>query len=139
MVRYLTQSPGPGPGSGLDLVLQSRRTKGKVTRMGRAALGVRGGRDYAPWAGSYVTFEVAGGLDYAINDRVGVVGEASFAYWDLSPFDVSGLVRADVSDGLRLRAGMVVPLAVWVGATGVEEQFRGVREVTALMDLSLSL
>jgi len=127
------------PGYGLDLALQSRRTNGRITRMGRAAIGVRGGRDYAPWAGSYLTVELAAGADVALGERFGIVGEAAFAYWDLSPFDLTGLLRADLSDGLRVRGGMVVPLGVWVGATGVHEDFRGVREMTALVDLSLAL
>lgn len=127
------------PGYGLDLAVQSRRTSGRITRMARVAVGVRSGRDFDPWTASYLTFEGAVGADVALGERFGLVGETSFAYWDLSPWDLTGLVRADVSKGLRFRGGIVVPMAVWVGATRMDEQFRGVREVTALMDLSLAL
>lgn len=127
------------PGTGLDLVLQARRGDEKLTTLWRLAVGLRGGQDYAPWANTYLTIEGAAGIDYTLADRIGLVGETSIAYWDLSPFDASALVRADVSPGLRLRGGFVFPLGVWTGISRVDSDFRGLRETTLMMDLSLAL
>ena len=127
------------PSTGLDVALQARRGTDELGTMARVALGVRGGRDYAPWAGSYLTFEVAFGVHAQVMDRVGVVGEMSVAYWDLSPWDLSGLVWVDIAHGLRARGGLVFPLGVWTGLARVDEDFRGLKETTAMLDLSLSL
>lgn len=127
------------PSTGIDLAIQARRGTDSLGTMARVALGARGGRDYAPWANSYLTFEVAFAVDAQLMDRVGVVGEMSVAYWDLSPWDLSGMAWLDIAHGLRARAGVVLPLGVWTGLARVDEEFRGVREMTAVLDLSLSL
>jgi hypothetical protein len=127
------------PSTGLDVALQARRAGETFGTQARVSLGVRGGSDYAPWASSYLTFEVAFAVDAEFGDRYGAVGEMSVAYWDLSPWDVSGLVWVDISHGLRARGGFVFPLGVWTGMSRVDPDFRGVRETTAMLDLSLSL
>ncbi|MFK7929552.1 MAG: hypothetical protein AB8H79_15250, partial [Myxococcota bacterium] len=127
------------PGSGLDVAFQARRGTDKLTTLWRVALGLRGGQDYAPWANSFVTLEAAAGVDYSLGDRFGVMGEMSVAYWDLSPWDLAAMARADLSPGLRLRGGMVFPVGVWTGISRVDQDFRGFREATFALDLSLAL
>lgn len=127
------------PGYGADLSLQTRRGGERFTTMSRVALGLRTGRAYEPWAGTYVTFEAAFGIDADLADRIGVQAETSIAYWDLSPWDLSGLLRADIAQGLRARGGLVLPLGVWAGIPPIDQDLRGVREATLLVDLSMSL
>lgn len=136
------------PSTGIDLVYQNRKTNGNITRLLRGTVGYRRAWEADPWASSYLTVEAAIGADVALGeyiplgkygDRIGAVGEVVVSYWDQSPIDLTGMIRADVADGLRLRGGMVIPFGVWVGATAMPSEYRGVREATLLMDLSFSL
>ncbi len=127
------------PGFGADLVVQRRQDLGAITTMARLAFGVRSHQDYAPLPPTTLHFEVVLGADVAMTDRFGLVGEMSASWWDLSPWDFTGFVRADLLEGVRVRGGVVLPLGVWAGVPRIDEDFRGVREATALMDLSIAL
>lgn len=125
------------PGTGVDVVYQGR-SAGDLGLLYRGSLGVHGARDYEPFPNAYLRLGAAVGVDYALDDRFGVTAEGAFTYWDPSPFEAAGVFRADIIDGLRARAGIVLPLAVWVGATPVDVK-AGIREATLLLDLQYTL
>ncbi len=125
------------PGTGVDVVWQAR-TPGDLGLLYRASVGVHGALDYEPFPSAFLRLGAAVGADYALGDRFGVTAEAAFTYWDTSPFEVAGVFRAEIIDGLRARAGLVLPMAVWVGATPADVK-AGIRETTLLLDLQYTL
>lgn len=126
------------PGYGVSAVVQARRTVGALTTLGRGAIGARSARDHGPFEPQHVHFELAFAADYQLGERFGVLGETSFSWWDISPWDAAILGRADLIEGLRLRGGFVLPLGTWVGFSRMEERFHGVREVSLTADLSMA-
>ena len=74
------------------------------------------------------------GPDLRLIDRVGVVAETSIQYWDVSPWEISLVGRVDLIDGLRLRGGLALPVAVWAGWTPTDRE-AGAREATLFADL----
>lgn len=125
------------PGGGVDVSWQARR-EGDLTVMYRAGVGLHGARGYEPFPNIYPRFQAAAGLDRALPANFGLVGEASLAYWDLSPLEATGLVRWDPVPGLRARAGLVMPLFVWFGWTP-SDQRAGIRETTLLIDIGAAI
>jgi hypothetical protein len=125
------------PGTGADVVWQMRRP-GDTTVIYRASAGLHGAQGYEPFPSSYFRVGAAAALDRAMNDKLGLVGEASIAYWDLSPFEITGLVRYDPMEGARIRGGFVFPAFVWFGLSP-SDQRAGVRETTIVIDVSMSL
>jgi hypothetical protein len=126
------------PGYGASLVIQARRSYGAVTTMARGAIGARAARDHAPFDAAHPHIELGLGADYAIGSRFGLVGETTFAWWDLAPWDAAVLGRADLGPGVRLRGGIIVPLGVWAGMSRLGDDFVGVREISLTADLSMS-
>ena len=128
------------PGGGVDVVWEGEKVTGATTLMIRGAAGLHHAAPYAPYpsSGTYFRVQAAGVIDHGFGDRFGVVGEASIAYWDPSPVEITGLFRADIIPGLRARAGFVLPLFVWFGATP-SDQRAGLSETTAVIDLSMNL
>lgn len=127
------------PGYGADVVWQALSTPNdKTSVVYRASLGAHGAQGYEPYPASYVRFGGAALIDRTLSSRVGLVGEASFSYWDLSPFELTGLVRVDPLPGVRARAGFVMPAFVWFGWSP-SDQAPGLRETTAVLDLSVVL
>ncbi len=125
------------PGTGLDLVWLGLRP-GDTTVMWRVAGGLHFSGGIEPFPLVYLKASVAGAVDQAVTDRVGLVGEATLGWWDVSPLEVAGLVRADPVEGLRLRGGLVLPLLSWAGAQPAAVP-AGVREATLRVDVTLSL
>lgn len=126
------------PGYGAGAAIQVRRTFGDLTTLGRGYLGAHTSAAHSPVIQRNVLFELAFALDYRISSRFGAVFETSFSYWDLSPWDTSLLVRADLVHGLRARGGVVLPVGVWAGLSPLPTAFEGVREATIVGDLSLA-
>ncbi|MFT7521893.1 MAG: hypothetical protein ACI9MC_004045 [Kiritimatiellia bacterium] len=127
------------PSNGVDLVLQTRSTRNRLTTMMRTAIGARFADDFAPFESRFITFELAMALDYSLSERVGLRTEMSVSWWDTSPWDLSLLGRVDLVPGLRLRAGLVVPLGVWAGMAPIAPQFDGANESTLVVDLGIAL
>jgi hypothetical protein len=125
------------PGAGVEIVYNGR-VDGDWSLLYRASVGAAGAAEFAPFPSWYVRVAAAAGIDRSITDEVGVTAEMSVAYWDPSPWEVSGLVRADIVDGLRLRGGVVLPVSSWVGWVPASRD-AGVREATVVVDLSLAL
>jgi len=123
------------PGAGIEAIWEARVGGGVTTWMLRGALGVHTAAGYDPFPDRYGRFQVAAGADVRLARRFGLVGETSIQYWDPSPWEISALARADIIEGLRLRAGLVLPLAVWFGWTPADQP-AGVRETTVLVDLT---
>jgi len=123
------------PGAGVTGVWQGQIEKDKLTWLLRGSIGVHSAAPYDPYPASYLRVAASGAADYALNKRFGLVGEMSVSYWDLSPWELAGLVRVDAMKGVRGRAGIVLPLAVWAGATPTV-QGAGVREATLMLDVS---
>ena len=125
------------PGAGLEVAWQMER-QGDVHWMARAALGLHGAAAFDPFPELFLRFEAAGALDFPVSEKVGVIGEASFAYWDTSPFELSLLTRLDPAPGLRLRTGFVLPIFVWANWMPPDRP-AGLSESTWLLDLSIAL
>lgn len=125
------------PGAGIETYWEARLGSDAVHWLLRGAFGVHAARGYAPFPDEYVRFQVAGGLDATLAGPLGIVGEMSVQYWDPSPWELSALVRVDPIPGLRIRAGAVLPIAVWAGMSP-SSQPAGVRESTVLMDLTFA-
>lgn len=125
------------PGTGADVLYQAK-LPGSLGLFYRGLAGVHVTSDYQPFPRTWLRLGAAAGVDYDLTDRYGLTAEGSFTYWDTSPLEVSGLFRAEVLDGLRLRAGLVFPLAVWVGATPAPTK-AGLREATLFLDARFSL
>jgi hypothetical protein len=100
---------------GIDLYYLRRFGEGSTTGAVRTGLGLTVPAAYAPFPQVYATIDLAGMVQTELTDQVALVGEASFAYWDVSPLDVSGLLQVSPTDKLRLRGGLTLPLASWVG------------------------
>jgi hypothetical protein len=123
------------PGVGLDVVYRGDQpVSDRVSFLGRVSGGVHTSGGYEPVPGLYAKVGAAGGLDVAVHDRVGLVAEGSFAWWDTSPLDVAALVRAD-TQGFRVRGGLLLPLASWTGAQPAPVP-AGIREATLRLDLA---
>jgi len=125
------------PGAGVEAYWESRLGGDALKWLLRGAVGFHVARAYEPFPEEYVRFQVAGGLDARIVGPLGVVGEMSVQYWDTSPWEVAGLLRVDPFPALRIRAGAVLPIAVWAGLAPAEQP-AGVRESTLLVDLTFS-
>jgi len=122
------------PGTGMELVYRANRElDGGLTLLGRLSGGLHTSGGYEPVPGLYAKVGAAGGVDLALGEHVGLLGEGSFAWWDTSPLDVAALVRADV-EGFRVRGGILLPLGSWVGAQPAPVP-AGVREATVRFDL----
>jgi hypothetical protein len=109
-----------------------------TTMMYRGSFGVYSAQGYAPFPNTLVKFTAAAALDRDIYGPIGAVAEVSASYWDVSPFEVSTLVRGDILPGLRARGGMVFPLFVWSGWSPADQP-SGMREMTLLIDVQMSL
>jgi len=122
------------PGIGIDAVYQRRFGSGPTTGGVRTALGIHGPAAYAPFPDVYAKVEAAGVLDQRITEAVGFVGEASFAWWDVSPVDLTAMLRIDPVDNVRLRGGLTLPVASWAGWQPAPVS-SGVRETTLRLEL----
>ena len=86
------------------------------TLMTRFSGGLVFAKSYDPYPPVYVRLQASAGFDLPLHPLFGVVGEATLRYWDVSPFEIAGLLRADPMPGFRVRTGLVAPLLVWAGA-----------------------
>lgn len=123
------------PGTGIRGVFQYRRTNESLSILARGALGFASARAVAPFPSSRAQFQMAGAIDYAISDRAGLVSELSLRTWDTSPLDIAALGRVDLTEGVRARTGLVLPIATWAGLSPADRP-AGVREATWLLDVS---
>ncbi|MEZ4319200.1 MAG: hypothetical protein R3F61_16920 [Myxococcota bacterium] len=137
---WTNSATGIWPGGGVTAIAQVRKHLGAVDVIGRGALGVHGTAGFDPYPNVYVFASVAGGLDVPVTNAFGLTGEAALSVWDPSPFDASVWARLQPREieGFRLRAGVLFPLASWVGLSPSDKP-AGVREMTLSADLGLSL
>jgi len=127
------------PGAGVDALWQVRTTDIEgLTLLGRAGFGLHGTPGYAPFPRFWPRAQAAVGAELPVLERVGLTGEASLAYWDVSPFELSGFVHGDPIEGLRVRGGLVLPMATWLGWNPVGVP-GGIREATLTLDLRTAL
>lgn len=129
------------PGGGVDLVYQLRVPgEAGLTWLLRGHAGVHGARAYDPVPGVFARLGGVGAVDYQLPGApaVGLIGEAAISYWELSPFDVAGLVRVDPVQGLRARGGLVLPMAGWFGWTPASVD-GGLRDLTLHLDVQMAL
>lgn len=103
------------PGAGLEAYYLRAFGDGPTVPAVRASLGLNGAAPYAPYPSLFPTFSVAGLVQQRLTDQVAVVGEAALTWWDVSPFDLSVLLQGEPREGLRLRGGLTLPMASWVG------------------------
>lgn len=125
------------PGGGADAVWQVR-TEGPLSWLGRASMGLHGTRGFHPYPKLWTRLAMAGGLDWSASPLFGLTSEVYAAWWDISPLELTALARVQSRDGLRLRAGLLLPIAAWAGATPTALA-GGARELTLITDLTLSM
>lgn len=128
------------PGGGLNLVYQVRIPGGDgLTWLLRGTAGMHAARDVEPFPGFYAQIGAAGAVDWSVPgvEGLGLVGETALTYWDLSPWEVTGLVRYEPVPGLRARGGVVLPLVSWLGWTPSVLD-RGIDEITIHVDLAIA-
>jgi hypothetical protein len=134
---WVNQAEELWPGGGVDAVWQVR-TEGDLAWLGRASAGVHGTQGFYPFPKVWGRIAAAGGVDWSATPALGFTGEAHVAYWEVSPIELTGLVRLEPTEGLRLRTGVLMPIASWAGLTPTAAP-SGIREVTVVADLSMSL
>ena len=125
------------PGAGVDAYWEARTGRDPLRWMLRGALGVHATRGQEPFPDTHAKFQAAGGLDATVVGPFGAVAEMTVQYWDTSPWEFAGLLRVDPTAGLRLRAGFVLPIAVWAGLSPTDQP-AGAREATLLFDVTLA-
>jgi hypothetical protein len=126
------------PGGGVTAVVQRRQPIGPADLIARGALGVHGTRGVDPFPGVSLHAAAAAALDLDLPvTGLGATTELSLAVWDPSPVDLGGWLRFVPTDGLRLRGGLVVPLAAWAGGSPGRKP-AGAREVGLQADLALA-
>ncbi|TNE85424.1 MAG: hypothetical protein EP330_25405 [Deltaproteobacteria bacterium] len=123
------------PGAGARGVFHYRLETEASTLLFRSALGLASARAIDPFPATRLQFEATGAVDKALSDRAGLISEMSFRVWDTSPLDLAGLARFDVTDGVRARTGLVLPLGTWAGLSPADRP-AGVREATWVFDVS---
>lgn len=126
------------PGGGLSAVYQRRQPVGPGDLLVRGSLGLHGTQGVPPVPALYVHASAVAGYEVAIVQHVSVLGELALSGWDPSPLDLTGLAGWEPVEGLRLRAGALLPLGAWMGLSPGSKP-AGLREGTLLLDLSMRL
>lgn len=121
------------PSTGVDVAWQGI-SGGKLKKLYRLAMGLHFSNGNQPYPSFFPRFSAAFGLDRSLTKQLGITAEASLNYWDTSPFELSAFVRADPLEGLRLRGGVVLPIATWAGLVPASQD-AGLSESTFLLDM----
>lgn len=126
------------PGGGIEAAYQlTRELAPDLHLLGRGAVGLFGSRGYEPFPRVWPRFTAVAGIEKRFDDRFGVVGEASLAYWEVSPLELAPMVWAVPLEGLEVRGGLVLPVASWMGWNPVGLP-AGMREMTLLVQARAS-
>lgn len=128
------------PGMGANLVYQIHVPAAAGLDVSvRGLVGMHAARDYEPYPGLFAQIGAAGLVDWTlpVASQVGLVGEMAFTYWDLSPWELTALVRFDPVAGVRLRGGALLPMASWLGWTPSQLD-RGLDELTLHLDAQMA-
>jgi len=125
------------PGAGIDVLYRLSTGLGQGTLIVQGSLGAQTSPGVRPFPERWLRLGASAVYDRDLSARFGLTGEASIQYWDTTPFELSALGRADLVEGLRLRAGLLLPVATWAGWTPSGRP-SGVREVTLLAELTLT-
>lgn len=128
------------PGTGANLVYQLHAPAAQgLEFMVRGIVGLHGAHDYEPYPGLFAQIGAAGLVDWTlpVASQVGLVGEMAVTYWDLSPWELTALVRFDPVRGMRLRGGALLPMASWLGWTPSQLD-RGLDELTLHVDAQMA-
>jgi len=127
------------PGAGANAIYQMRTYLNDETAvLVRGSFGVHSSQSFAPFHQVYPRFGAAAAVDQTVAPSVGIIGETSISYWDISPWSVAGLMRVDPVNGLRARGGILLPMFTWFGASPVDRP-GGVREATLIIDLQMAI
>ena len=126
------------PGAGADLLWQGRFGTNGTTLLLQGSLGLHTSADYAPFPDTWFRMGASAGIDRDLGRRLGLTATLDLQTWDTTPIEMSLAGRVDLVEGLRLRAGTLLPLATWMGATPADRP-AGVREVTLFASLGLVL
>lgn len=121
------------PSTGVDVAWQGI-SGGKLKKLYRLAMGLHFSNGNQPYPSFFPRFSAAFGLDRSLNKQFGITAEASLNYWDTSPFELSAFVRADPLEGLRVRGGIILPVATWAGLVPADQE-AGLSESTFLLDM----
>lgn len=128
------------PGAGANLVYQAHVPAARgLDLMVRGIVGLHGAHDYEPYPGLFAQVGAAGLVDWTLPmaSQVGLVGEMAVTWWDLSPWELTALVRFDPLQGVRLRGGALLPMASWLGWTPAQLD-QGLDELTLHLDAQMA-
>jgi len=127
------------PGAGANAVYQLRmRLADDTAILARGTAGIHTSQGFDPFHKVYPRFSASAGIDQTVASGVGIVGETTLSYWDVSPWEVAGLVRVDPVSGIRARGGLLLPMFTWLGATPIDRP-AGIREITLLLDIQMAI
>lgn len=132
---WATRADEVWPGFGLDGVWESRGALTDTTALlGRASVGLHSSPGFAPIPSTWLRVSASGAVDQSLGSVAGLVGEVTASYWEVAPLEVAGLLRVDPAEGLRLRAGTVLPMFTWFGWAPIDRP-GGAREATLALDV----
>ncbi len=103
------------PDNGIDLVYLRRLGDGDLRGAVRTSVGIHVPSGWAPYPDVFARLNLAGLVEQRMADTVGVLGEVSLTWWDVSPIDASAMLWAEPVDHLRVRTGFTFPVASWAG------------------------
>lgn len=103
------------PSNGIDLVYLRRVGEGDLRGAVRTGVGIHAPSGWDPYPDVYARLNIAGLLEQRVADSVGLLGEASFTWWDVSPIDATAMFWAEPTKHLRVRSGFTFPVASWAG------------------------
>ena len=127
------------PGVGANALYQMRMALADDTALLlRGSFGIHASQGFEPFPKVYPRIGASAGIDQTVAPLVGIVGETTFSYWDVSPWELAGLLRVDPVTGIRARGGFLFPVFSWAGATPIDRP-GGMREVTLLLDIQMAI
>jgi hypothetical protein len=127
------------PGAGVNALYQMRMGLTDDTALLlRGSLGIHTSQGFEPFHKVYPRIGASAAIDQTIAPLVGIVGETTLSYWDVSPWELAGLIRVDPVTGIRARGGFLLPVLTWAGATPIDRP-GGIREVTLLLDIQMAI
>jgi len=103
------------PSNGVDAVYLRRIGDGDLRGAVRTGVGIHLPSGWDPYPDVYARLNLAGMVEQRVADTVGLIGEASITWWDVSPIDATAMFWAEPTENLRIRSGFTFPVASWAG------------------------
>lgn len=125
------------PGTGADITWDTKRQDGERTWSWGARAGYHSNAPYEPFPNQFAKVMIHGGMEQTLRGPWSFWVEGSAAYWDLAPILAATFLAWTPHEGIRAQAGLLHPVATWIGLTP-SEATRGFRESTLALDLTFA-